>query len=492
MPKIPKWVTRFHRTRTDYTPAIDKEGLKAKSPNMGENTYVNNVKDLENVWLADNRYHIPVLRRYGASPDVTTYKVRIPYDKYWYEMKRNTMPKGRGGGKFKPVKPGQPSMFSEGDYKVDLIGEDISPQYLQKLPIYNKDPAVVAEDIWAKLTDAYETGVLNTDLAFEEATQYLPRRLRGEARAFRDKMASYQMGESNPPHQPSEELVRALIPSDKNLAIVDFVNKHRKNLSRTKSPAYAFTMTLDNAPEEIPVIYDAPLSWAIYDPAKAINPTADLPVHQGAISRGERSPLNKMTDDWHTSKAARSIMRKDITSRLNQRDASNFHTRKGYTRELDSLMAVPALYAARKSLLPGPEPMYEYIFKKHHINPAELTHWYYDDAAIVRPEPLPQSVLNNLDITIEPPRVQAIRRASDNADIIRNEFKRQISDDELRELDRLELLNNPATNMSAADWRWARLETPEILRIRQQALDKIADSWLYDMITNTGRYATKK
>lgn len=298
MPKVPKWVTRFHRTRTDYTPAIDKEGLKAKSPNMGKHTSVNNAKDLENVWLADNRYNIPVLRRYGASPDVTTYKVRIPYEKYWYEMKRNTMPKGRGGGEFKPVKPGQPSMFSEGDYRVDLIGEDVPPRYLQKLPIYKKNPDIVADNIWSKLTDAYENGVLNTDLAFENATKHLPRRLRGEARAFRDRMVSYEMDESSRPRLPSEELIRAVLPMPSATKLRHQFNQAYQSGS-TPSPAGDLTAALRD--RILPIRPDAQLSWQIAPAPKEAITMANTKVHQGSISRGLR-PEPSIQDrrfDWH-------------------------------------------------------------------------------------------------------------------------------------------------------------------------------------------------
>lgn len=341
MPKVPKWVTRFHRTRTDYTPVIDKEGLKAKSPNMGENTYVNDAKDLENVWLADNRYNIPVLRRYGASPDVTTYKVRIPHDKYWYEMKRNTMPKGRGDGKFKPVKPGQPSMFSEGDYKVDLIGEDIPPQYLQKLPIYTRDPEMIAENMFTRLTNAYTPdGILDTDLAFERATKHLPRRLRGEAAAFRDKMIEY-MDDRGPVPQLSEDLVRALMPTATNDLIVDFAKRHQINLAQSKSPAYALEMTLGDATSEIPAVYDVPVSWEIYDHAKTIDPTRDIPVHQGAVSRGEISLLNDNPRDWEPMYTLREHTRPELHRLLNKFDASADPA----VRKLDSLYLLPGIHA---------------------------------------------------------------------------------------------------------------------------------------------------
>lgn len=280
MPKLPKWVTRFHRTRTDYTPAIDKEGLKAKSPNMGENTYVNNAKDLENVWLADNRYNIPVLRRYGASPDVTTYKVRIPHDKYWYEMKRNTMPKGRGGGKFKPVKSGQPSMFSEGDYKVDLIGEDVPPQYLQKLPTYIDKPSDIRDAIIKHLTD-YDASV-SVEESADAALRDLPRRLRGEGRRAID---IYLMDGPGAVRPLSEELIRAALPMPSATRLRHQFNKGYKPGS-TQSPAGDLTAALQG--RIFPVQPDAQLSWQIVPTTKDAITIANTKIHQGSISRGSR------------------------------------------------------------------------------------------------------------------------------------------------------------------------------------------------------------
>lgn len=338
MPKLPKWVTRFHRTRTDYTPAIDKQGLKAKSPNMGENTHVYDVKDLENVWLADNRYNIPVLRRYGASPDITTYKVRIPYNKYWYEMKRNTMPKGRGSGKFKPVKPGQPSMFSEGNYQVDLIGEDIPPQYLQKLPIYLNERGTTADDVYDILINGPEEFVEDN---ISRNVRDLPRRLRGEAVRYVDTYL-------NTPHNkpvplPSEELIRALLPDDIQYKAANFVKTHRDNLSRTKSPAHALTATLDKF-VDIPSVYNTPLSWNIYEPTKYVY-TKNVPIHQGAISRGERSPLNDDTRDWEPQYTLRKRTKPLLHDILNNVDNGEDPA----VRKLDSLYLLPGIHAIQMS-----------------------------------------------------------------------------------------------------------------------------------------------
>lgn len=70
-----------------------------------------------------------------------------------------------------------------------------------------------------------------------------------------------------------------------------------------------------------------------------------------------------------------------------------------------------------------------------------------------------------------------------NANIIRNEFKCDIPDDELRELSRLEIRNSKDNRrFPQAVNNWSRLENSDILKLRQRALDKIKGSWLYDYI----------
>lgn len=73
---------------------------------------------------------------------------------------------------------------------------------------------------------------------------------------------------------------------------------------------------------------------------------------------------------------------------------------------------------------------------------------------------------------------------SSNADIVRNEFKFDMPDDEIRELARLELRNNKDNKrLSEAVRNWSRLENSDILKRRQRALDKIKRSWLYKYLT---------
>lgn len=71
-----------------------------------------------------------------------------------------------------------------------------------------------------------------------------------------------------------------------------------------------------------------------------------------------------------------------------------------------------------------------------------------------------------------------------NADIVRNEYKMSMPDDEIRELTRLEMRNNKDNMpLSEAVRNWSRLENSDILKRRQRALDKIEGSWLYDYLT---------
>lgn len=71
-----------------------------------------------------------------------------------------------------------------------------------------------------------------------------------------------------------------------------------------------------------------------------------------------------------------------------------------------------------------------------------------------------------------------------NADIVRNEYKFTMPDDEVRELARLEMRNNKDNRQfSDAVRNWSHLENSDILKLRQRALDKIKGSWLYDYLT---------
>ena len=80
---------------------------------------------------------------------------------------------------------------------------------------------------------------------------------------------------------------------------------------------------------------------------------------------------------------------------------------------------------------------------------------------------------------------RAIKPFTDsNANIVRNEYKFTMPDDEIRELSRLEIRNNKDNKqLSEAVRNWSRLENSDILKLRQRALDKIEGSWLYDYLT---------
>jgi hypothetical protein len=74
------------------------------------------------------------------------------------------------------------------------------------------------------------------------------------------------------------------------------------------------------------------------------------------------------------------------------------------------------------------------------------------------------------------------RNMTDNAQVVKD-YGVSMTDDELRELDRLEAKITPkgVSHLPGAA-TWSKLENPEILRTRQRALDKIKGSWLYDYL----------
>lgn len=167
-----KWVTRYHRTHTDNVPSIDEHGLLTHNPNIGKNTILANDKDYHNIWLANNATEIPVLRSLlETSPqDVTTYKVRMP-EQWYLDAPRYYMPKGRSNGRMKRQPKDRPRLTDEGKYKIDLVGKDIPPQYLQKLPRSHDDDQV--------LRDIFDERGIDEVLASDEYAKW-PANVRGQ------------------------------------------------------------------------------------------------------------------------------------------------------------------------------------------------------------------------------------------------------------------------------------------------------------------------
>jgi hypothetical protein len=128
-------VVRYHRTHGDNVANIRKQGLVPNSKNQGRNTGDQfMIPDV--VWLGNNPTEIPVLRNLleQRPEDVTEFKVKIPSDVY-YNTPRYKFPNGRGAGKPQLVPNGKPSLSDEGDYKIDMFGGTIPPEYLEEIPI---------------------------------------------------------------------------------------------------------------------------------------------------------------------------------------------------------------------------------------------------------------------------------------------------------------------------------------------------------------------
>ena len=131
-----KDIVRYHRTMKGNEQSILDKGLLVSDPNVNSNTG-RNTSDVHKlppiVWLANNPTDIPVLRHeFSRRPgNVTTFEVRMPYD--WYTGKKRYYFKGGRGGKLIEVPPGSaPMLTDEGDYMIDVFGENIPPEYLKQ------------------------------------------------------------------------------------------------------------------------------------------------------------------------------------------------------------------------------------------------------------------------------------------------------------------------------------------------------------------------
>lgn len=139
------YVERWHRTRSKNDFSIGKKGLLAggNNPNYGKNTGDHDALPLPAVWLGTSPTEIPVLQYYATHlpHEVSTYRVRIPKDKY-YSTPRMKWDKGFRGnaGDARIVAKGESSLTGEvgrrtgNESLIDLYGSDISPKYLEKIP----------------------------------------------------------------------------------------------------------------------------------------------------------------------------------------------------------------------------------------------------------------------------------------------------------------------------------------------------------------------
>lgn len=212
-PSKPKqeWVTRYHRTKTSNAPSIEQHGLLTHNPNIGDNTWLPGKADYHKIWLADNPSEIPVLRQLTATApqDVTTYKVRMP--KSWYmESPRFYMPKGRGDAAMKRTPADKIRLTDEGKYKIDLLGRDIPPKYLQKLPAYKVNDQLGADRSELYL-DLFGNHVYDFFMADPKSVQKLPKRLRAEAKVLNKDLADNDYHYLTLGTAPSDELIAATV-----------------------------------------------------------------------------------------------------------------------------------------------------------------------------------------------------------------------------------------------------------------------------------------
>ena len=196
---------RFHRTHSDNVDSILNNGITIQNKNYGRNTGDTNEYD-NVVWTALNPYRIPVLRDFnkkaprlirkgrdfGGSDNfndeyeipynppaqhrdkIDTLKITLDKDKY-NKMDRRKLPHGRGSAwnMFK-VNENEPSVSREGQYQIDVFGEDIGKE---NLSLMQKEDEHVLEEISKFIPWAVWKNNTSYSTTYSEAQHFLPKYL---------------------------------------------------------------------------------------------------------------------------------------------------------------------------------------------------------------------------------------------------------------------------------------------------------------------------
>ena len=196
---------RFHRTHSDNVDSILNNGITIQNKNYGRNTGDTNEYD-NVVWTALNPYRIPVLRDFnkkkprlirkgrdfGNSDNfndeyeipynppaqhrdkIDTLKITFDKDKY-NKMDRRKLPSGRrsASSMFK-VNEGEPSVSREGEYQIDVFGEDIGKE---NLSLMQKEDEHVLEEISQFIPWVVWKNNTSYSTTYSEAQHFLPKYL---------------------------------------------------------------------------------------------------------------------------------------------------------------------------------------------------------------------------------------------------------------------------------------------------------------------------
>lgn len=196
---------RFHRTHSDNVDSILNNGITIQNKNYGRNTGDTNEYD-NVVWTALNPYKIPVLRDFNKKPPklirkgrdfgnsdnfndeydipynppaqhrdkIDTLKITLDKDKY-NKMDRRKLPRGRGSAynMFK-VNENEPSVSREGQYQIDVFGEDIGKE---NLSLMQKEDEHVLEEITKFIQWVVWRDNTSYSTTYSEALHFLPKYL---------------------------------------------------------------------------------------------------------------------------------------------------------------------------------------------------------------------------------------------------------------------------------------------------------------------------
>ena len=479
----------FHITKNENVPAIEQQGLLANHPNANINSAFQPFRKHGSkgggVWVTTEPSAFPV---YGTTiggkfddgsaraDALSTFKIEVPVPELPKMLAvqdpygKNILRKGNDPKAIEPF-----STWLGNDVPTTVFLNDMKPEWLKNLGyVEERAPTYALVDTRPEIKELRGGWDLLPDADDAELLRHLSK---GDLRDY-SGLTGHSHGFGTYNKSPQRFVVDYL---DRNRPIEYRMPKFPRSFSIKKmarmqgasdGPDYAKTIPLDlmaqNEPQRYSADFIPAVRWTEHylpyvKPGESVKDRRTYEFAPGAISRGMGGhglpPLKDRQFNWDTYRQSIAAGNTPYFAAIRARPAVAlnwdnivYHNGRGYSPEVSDYIPVSWGAISRGT----------------------------DNDALASAETRRQLRYSDAD---------RLRRAiapynRSNADIIRDQFKLDIPDDEIRELSRLELRNNKDNvPLSNAVQTWSRLENSDILKRRQRALDKIKGSWLYNYLT---------
>lgn len=484
----------FHITKNENVPAIEQQGLVANNPNANMNSAYQpfasvGVKGGGN-WVTDQPSAFPV---YGTTVGgkrgngnarrdaLTTFKIELPVSKL------PTMRAVRdpyGNAKLTTADKGLAPFGTWADTDVNTMAilEDIPPEYLKNIgyveelnphlqtrptapeirwePRENLDPEIYGRDRDLSKADRAAVSMVtghDRGAALDDAYRD-PDYARSPARFVDDYMSH-----NRPITERLPEFPRKLSPEYMARYQGQSMGPKYIDMRGTIDPVEVKRYSMDVIPAS---------DWSVY--YRDYVPFGSKPseidrtfyFEPGAISRGiggvKLPPVRDRVFNWNT-----------------YRDA----VAKGATPYNAALKARPKAALDWDNIV-YTSGTYQPAVRDFDINPPMLNLGSISRGEVANIDNfMSKKIRAKREANANRLRNYLDRYIESNRGIIEGEYHMSIPDDELRELAKLELSLAKYNGIPQQVQQWASRSTPESLKLRQRALDRIKGSWLYDYLT---------